>query len=144
MKKDFFKLARNMSLMSDFSRSHTGCVVVYKNKIIGTGFNCSKTHPLQRKYNKYRYTEDTPHTLHAEVHALCQIIGNKDINWGKVHVYLYREHKDGIRAYTRPCKSCMQLLKDTGIKNIHYTTEDGYAYEEIEWPWKYPIIMEVY
>lgn len=133
MKTDFFKHARNMSLMSDFSRSHTGCVVIYKNKIIGAGFNTSKTHPIQRKYNWIRFNcESSPHCMHAEVNALCTLIHDSDINWNKVHIYVYREHKNGIRAMARPCASCMQLIKDLGIRNIHYTTEDGYAYEVLE------------
>lgn len=131
---DFFRHAKNMSFMSDFYRSHTGCVVVYKNKIIGTGFNTCKTHPIQRKYNGFRFECDwSPHCMHAEVHALSQLINNSDINWSKVHVYVYREHKNGVRAIARPCKSCMQLIKDLGIKYIHYTTEDGYADEVIEY-----------
>lgn len=130
---DFFKHARNMSLMSDFHKSHTGCVVVYKNRIIEAGFNTCKTHPIQRKYNELRFScEWSPHYMHAEVHALSQLIHNNDINWSKVHIYVYREHKNGIRAMARPCKSCMQLIKDLGIKYIHYTTEDGHADEVIE------------
>lgn len=134
MKKDFFKHAKNMANMSDFYRSPTGCVVVYKNKIIGAGFNTCKTHPIQRKYNWLRFDcESSPHCMHAEVNALCTLMHNKDINWDKVNVYVYREHKNGVRAMARPCKSCMQLIKDLGIKYIHYTTEDGYAFEEIDY-----------
>lgn len=132
MNNTYFKHARNMSLMSDFARSHTGCVVVCKGKIISTGFNSTKTHPIQKYYNKLRFDAETPHSLHSETHALCQIMNNKDIDWNKVHIYLYREHKNGVKAMARPCKSCMQLIKDLNIKYIHYTTEDGYAFEEIK------------
>ena len=129
----YFKHAKNMSKMSDFHRSHIGCVVVYKNKIIGTGFNSSKTHPIQRVYNRVRFECDqTPHTLHSEIHALCPLMDSTDINWSKAHVYVYREHKNGVRAMARPCPSCMRFIKDLGIKNIHYTTEDGFADETLD------------
>lgn len=32
----------------------------------------------------------------------------------------------------RPCASCMQAIKDLGIREIYYTTNDGYSYEKIE------------
>lgn len=132
MQPTFFKHARNMSLMSNFHKCHMGCVVVYKNKVIGTGFNSSKTHPVQKEYNKLRFNcEQSPHTLHSEIHALYPLMNDKSIEWKKVHVYVYREHKDGVRAMARPCKSCMQLIKDLGIRYVHYTTEDGFATEEI-------------
>lgn len=31
-----------------------------------------------------------------------------------------------------PCPSCMAAIKDLGIRHIYYTTNDGYAYEEVE------------
>lgn len=134
-KKNFFKYAYNMSLLSDFPRKHIGCIVTYKNKVISAGFNCSKTHPIQRKYNKIRFDcDNTPHKMHAEVNALAPIINNTDINWSKVQVYTYKEHKSGIRALARPCPACMELIKDLGIRFINYTTEDGYASEEIQYP----------
>lgn len=33
---------------------------------------------------------------------------------------------------SRPCPSCMAAIKDLGIRNIYYTTNDGYIYERIE------------
>lgn len=32
----------------------------------------------------------------------------------------------------RPCLSCMAAIKDIGIKDIYYTTNDGYSYERLE------------
>ena len=31
----------------------------------------------------------------------------------------------------RPCPACMAAIKDFGIKNIYYTTDDGMAYENV-------------
>lgn len=30
----------------------------------------------------------------------------------------------------RPCPACMSAIKELGIKNIYYTTDNGYAYEK--------------
>lgn len=106
-----------------------GCVLVKKNKVISTGFNSTKTHPIQKMYNKERYECDTtPHTIHAEVSAISHVI-HKNINWSNVEVYIYREHKNGNLAMARPCKACMKLIQNLGIKRIHYTTSEGYATE---------------
>ena len=131
IKYKYFKLAKNIAELSDFPRSHIGCVVVYKGKVISTGYNCTKTHPLQKVYNGERFEDDsTPHSLHAETHALC-LIRNVDIDWNKVVIYNYRQHKDGSYGLARPCKSCMKLIRDFGVRKICYTTNDGFAEEEI-------------
>lgn len=128
----FFTLAKNASMCSDFNKQRLGCVITYKNRVISSGFNCCKTHPLQKKYNKYRFpTDNTPHTLHAEIYALAPLV-DCDIDWSRVEVYIYRSHKDGSLGLARPCKSCMALIKTLGIKKIHYTTENGYATEYIK------------
>ena len=62
----YFKAAKAMSKLSDYKQK-IGCVVVYKHRIISSGFNHHKTNPLQKKYNKYRFDEDTGfHSVHAE------------------------------------------------------------------------------
>jgi len=112
-----------------YHRYHIGCVVVEKGKIISSGFNSTKTHPIQKTYNIERFTSDaTPHTLHAEISALSHVI-NKDVNWDNVELYIYREFRNGNVALAKPCKSCMKLIKELGIKKIHYTTYDGYCTE---------------
>ena len=131
MKQRYFDLARNVSTLSDFQRIHIGCVVLYKGKVIGSGYNCCKSHPLQRRYNRERFSEDsTPHSMHAELHALCGLRG-ASIDWNKVILYVYRQRRDGSLGCARPCKSCLKLIKDMGIHHICYTTDDGYAEEVI-------------
>ena len=135
MKVDrLFKFAKNMAEMSDFERQQVGCVAVYKNKIIGMGFNSTKTHPLQKEYNKVRFTGDySPHCMHAEVHALMPI-RNMDIDWSKVKVYTYRICKGNPNkgALARPCPSCQAFMRDLGIKHIYYTTSTTPVHEILD------------
>lgn len=125
--------ALNASTESDFHRYHIGCVVAYKNKILSSSCNTSKTHPLQKKFNKVRFEDEaTPHSLHAEIHALSKILDN-DVDWKNVTVYIARRRKkDGKNGMARPCPSCMKLMQELGIRNIVYTTDFGIAQEEIE------------
>lgn len=118
--------------MSDFKRVHIGCIAVYKNQILSVGYNTNKTHPLQKKYNKFRNinydnVEPIPF-LHAEMSCLLQI-REMDIDFNKVELYIYREDRNGNLSMCRPCKACMKMIDTLGIKNIYYTTNNGYAKE---------------
>ena len=55
-----------------------------------------------------------------------------DIDFGKVKLYVYRIRKDQPYGLSRPCPSCMAAIRDIGIKDIYYTTDNGYAYERME------------
>jgi len=129
----FFQEAKDVAKLSTFYKCHTGCVIVYKNRIISSGCNSTKTHPLQRKYNKERFDDDnTPHYMHAEVQALTNLINDDSIKWKKVHIYNYRISKNKY-AISRPCASCMALIKHLGIHHLHYTTNDGFTYEFLDY-----------
>lgn len=132
----YFEKAKQIAMVSDFPKIHVGCVAVYKGSIIGIGCNTNKTHPTQRYYNRFRIPdgEDISMTympkLHAEIHCLNQI-KNVDINFSKVKLYIYRIRGDQPFGMARPCPSCMAAIKDLGIRDIYYTTNEGYAYEQI-------------
>lgn len=128
-KKDekFFEKATELASHSDL-HVKMGCVVVYKGRVIADGYNQTKTHPLQATYDLERedIEEGTPnvHSLHAESSALFKI-KDLDIKWNKVEVYISRPLKCRPYGLARPCKSCQKLIRDLGIKKIHYTTDDN-------------------
>ena len=132
MKKDkaYFNIAREVSHLSDFPKAKIGCCAVYKHKIISTGFNSQRTSPLQKKYNKYRFSADTNHSCHAEISCLKPLIGRNDINFKNVTLYIYRENKNGTPLLSRPCCSCEKLIRDLKIKKVFFSTYGGYASEE--------------
>ena len=128
----YFKKARQIANISDYKKQHVGCVAVYQGQVIGLGCNCNKTHPMQKFYNKYRMPSDymLP-KLHAEISCINQI-KHLDINFSKVKLYIYRIRKDQPFGLARPCPSCMAAIRDLGIRDIYYTTNDGYVYEKLE------------
>ena len=131
--KRFFEITRLISYTSEYKRIKIGAIVVKKNKIISVGVNSYKTHPIQRRYNIFRFnifTTDTAHTLHAEIQALVNIPYGTELS--DLTLYTYRENRDGKLAKSRPCPSCMNLIKDIGIKKICYTTDEGYAIEYLK------------
>ena len=128
----YFQKAHQIATISDYKKTHVGCVAVYQGQVIGLGCNCNKTHPAQKFYNKYRNPSDSllP-KLHAEISCLNQI-RHLNINFTKVKLYIYRIRKDQPYGLSRPCLSCMAAIKDLGIRDIYYTTNDGYSYERLE------------
>lgn len=127
----YFAAAKAISELGTFPRIKIGCVAVYKHKIISSGFNSCKTSPIQKKYNAYRFSANTPHYLHAEVSCLKPLIGRKDIDFKNVELFLYRENAKHELALSRSCPSCMRLISDLGIRYINYTTDNGYCLERI-------------
>lgn len=131
--KRFFEITRLISYTSEYKRIKIGAIVVKKNKVISVGVNSYKTHPIQKKYNRFRFNifkTDTAHTLHAEIQALVNIPYGTELE--DLSIYIYREHRDGKLAKSRPCPSCLSFIKDLGIKKICYTTDEGYAIEYLK------------
>lgn len=126
----FFNKARQVAKISDFKKVHIGCVAVYQGQIIGVGCNTNKTHPLQAQYNRLRGDEWIRHSVHAEIACLNQI-KNMNLKWSKVKLYIFRARSDKPFGMSRPCPACMAAIKDMGIKNIYYTSDEGYIYEVI-------------
>ena len=126
----YVSFAKSASQYSDFCGEkvsrHTGCVMVYKNKVISVGWNTSKEHPLQKKYNKERGfdTDVSKNSLHAEMYALIKSEG-LEIDWSKVIMFVYREHADGGLAMAKPCEACEKAIADRGIKTVFYTSKYG-------------------
>ena len=128
----YFDKARQIANISDYNKIHIGCVAVYQGQIIGLGCNCNKTHPTQKYYNQYRKQSDSMlPKLHAEISCLNQI-KHLNINFAKVKLYIYRIRNDQPFGLSRPCPSCMAAIKDLGIRDIYYTTNECYSYERLE------------
>ena len=130
-RRAYFEAAKAMAQLSDFPRVTVGAVAVYKHHIISSGYNSKKTAPIQKKYNIYRFTEETTHSLHAELKCLKPLIGRRDIDFKHVDLYVYRIGKNDTELLARPCPSCMKLITELGIRNIYYTTNSGYSHENI-------------
>ena len=128
----YFLKARQVATISDYYKTHIGCVAVYQGQVIGLGCNTNKTHPVQKFYNRYREPSDTMlPKLHAEISCINQI-KHLNINFAKVKLYIYRIRKDQPCGMARPCPSCMAAIRDLGIRDIYYTTNEGYSYERLD------------
>lgn len=133
----YFQKARCIATISDFPKIHVGCIAIYQGSIIGIGCNTNKTHPIQKYYNRFRIGKDFTESesllpkMHAEINCI-KGIRNLDIDFSKVKLYIYRIRKDQVYGIARPCPSCMAAIKDLGITDIYYTTDSGFAHENIK------------
>lgn len=131
----FFHHARNACEFSDHERARLGSVLVYKNRIVAMGHNYQhKTSPLQKRLNRLRGFDPNAtycvNSIHAEVACINNAKG-LDIDYSKASIFVYRILKDGSRALAKPCPACMGLIREMGIKNIYYTTFEGWEHLEI-------------
>ena len=121
-----FQKAKAASTLSDFPNHKLGAVMMLGNKVLAVGYNITKTHPIQKKYNIERgYDPDVKNNgqIHAEM--MC-LINTKylDVDWSRVSLYIYREHKDHTTAIAKPCPACEKAIRERGINQVYFTTEE--------------------
>lgn len=99
-----------------------GAVVVDKRgNPLAYGFNSySKTHPIQKLYNKN--INDDAIFLHAEISALVKCINVPQEAYGMI---VARLGKDGKIKLAKPCRGCFAAIKDSKINKVYYTNDKG-------------------
>lgn len=123
-----FDVARDLAATSNHPKAHIGAVLLSGRDIISVGVNGRKSHPLQKHYNTFRFSDERAHhMMHAELEAIVR--GRSFMRDDNV-MYIYRQLRTGDQGMCRPCNGCIQALKDHKIGRIFYTTYEGYAYEE--------------
>ena len=119
---------------SEFHHFKTGCVITYKRHIVSTAHNVERTTPAQKKYNKLRNfnnndNREPEHKTHAEILAIQRIsyTAMLQTEWSRASIYVARIAPGlpkGV-GLARPCPACMEAIRDLGIKNIFYTSNEG-------------------
>lgn len=122
----YFKQARKEASKSTHDKAHIGAVIVIGNYVVSRGFNKAKTHPFQARLDIEQNYHCKNAKLHAEVSALLNS-GKADLT--NAEIYVYREDKHGHIASSKPCVSCTEALKIAGVREVFYTTREGYAFE---------------
>ena len=120
--KDFFLKSKEVSHLSDH-RCKIGASVIHKNKIISSACNQRFIwDSLTRLYNPFS-------SIHAETSAILKVKNKKILK--ECVMFIYRERKDGSLGMCRPCKTCQRIMKSFGLLKVHYTSPEGYHYEEL-------------
>lgn len=114
----FFELARRISFKSSHHPA-MGAIITFKGKVLGLGYNSTKTHP--RSNHSFSMT-------HAELSA---ILNARLEDFSGCEIYIYRELKNGQPAPAKPCIHCSKMLKSLNFKNIHYSDYESFKSERI-------------
>lgn len=110
---------------SSKSKKKVGAVLLHKNKVISQGVNQdTKTHPLQAKLAEMVGLDEKIY-LHAEISALVKCKSEVDTI---VVARLGGHYGDELRN-AKPCPICSLALKEAGIENVYYSTDDGFLYQ---------------
>ena len=83
-----------------------------------------KTHPFQARLAE-RVGLFEKIYLHAEIHALVNARANADT----IVVTRMGGHSHDELRMAKPCPVCSLALEEAGIKNIIYSTNDGFLYK---------------
>ena len=111
----FLSVARYFAARSRSRKKH-GAVVVKSGRVLGTGYNKDRNHPLFISPEHIK-----PHcSRHAEMEAI------KDANHkvGGAVLYVARVNNQGKDRYSKPCKLCEVAIMAYKIKKVIYTQDE--------------------
>lgn len=110
----FISVAAKIAEKSTMQQKH-GAVIVYKNKIIATGFN----HTCDYMNSNY--------SIHAEVAAISQIFYNKQLlELCDIYVVRIAPAFNNCLKNSKPCKNCTKFINKYKLRNTYYSTNDLY------------------
>ena len=103
--------------------------IIYKNRLIATGLNCNKTHPLNLRNRKIsRLTgEDYSNQKQtcSELNAILKLKRLTNIDTRKCTLVNLRYDRNDNKALAKPCMSCTSLLKYHNFKQVIWSTNNG-------------------
>lgn len=130
LKREFLRQAFAVALSSN-SQIKMGSIIIKKKKVISASSNYDyKTHPIQswwahktaevhgEVFSKRIY-------LHAEIGALIKTKEDADT----IVICRVGGHSGRELRNARPCVICEGFIRHSGIKHIHYSTNQGFLYE---------------
>lgn len=115
MLSEAIELARNNDV-EDLPRM--AAIISKRKRVISTGLNSRKTHPLMKKYTNNHLKI----YMHAEIAAINNALKthSKEELRG-ADIFVARVLKNGSRAVAKPCPVCQKALDDFGITGVYWT-----------------------
>jgi deoxycytidylate deaminase len=121
----FLKIARRQCQKST-KKIKIGAVLVRKGRVLNKAHNNDKSHPLQKKLNNLRFSDEyfecCSHTQHAEFRCLVPFF-NKGIDLSDCSLFVYRENSKGQLGNCKPCPACSWMIEQLNIKRVIYIDE---------------------
>lgn len=119
--KYYLDYAANIAMKSNMNHKH-GAVIVYKKKIIATGYN----YIINSYYHNF--------SIHAEVSAILSIKNNPHYKTilSECELYVVRIGPKCLfktLKYSKPCCNCQKTINKYDIKKAFYST--NYEYDKL-------------
>ncbi len=92
-----------------------GSVIVKGGRVISTGLNKERSHP---RIVSSEHIKDHC-SVHAEIDAIKKA---KDVSGATI--YVARVNRRGEQRDSKPCSRCYEVIRNSGIKKIIYTTSE--------------------
>ena len=116
LSKKVYELALQSSGIADSQYRLAAIMVNKKGIIVSKGTNSYKTHPLFKKFYKYPYH-------HAEGSCIINR-GINNIDSSDI-IFVARVGKKDTLLLAKPCKSCQELIRFVGIREVYYSNANG-------------------
>ena len=98
--------------------------ILYKNRLISTGLNVNKTHPMNLRITGEDYS-DQKQTC-SELNAILKLKRLTNIDTRKCTLVNLRYDRNDKIALAKPCSSCQSLLRYHNFKQVIWSTNNGY------------------
>lgn len=129
--KIFAQLEQIAANVEPVAAARIAAALVYRNEVLAVGHNKFKSHPFQKQYAKH----EGAIYLHAENDCLINArkLYSDDII-SKSTMYILRVKRpfegssDFVRGMAKPCKGCQRALTVFDIKNVYFTTDEGFDF----------------
>lgn len=113
----YLNVARALAKRSEEKKKH-GAVVIKSGRVVGYGFNKFKNHT--------DYIPEELIKVHCSRHAEEVAIKCAGANARGATLYVARVNRADQDRNSKPCRICADLIKNSGIKRVVYTTEKIY------------------
>jgi tRNA(Arg) A34 adenosine deaminase TadA len=126
----FINMAANLAQdIGQFGNARVYALAVYKNEIIGSGFNSSKSHPIALKFAR-NHNKDCifPHSEVMALHAASKRLDLNDFKKVTLYVARVKQEKRGgpfIWGLAKPCEGCERAIQAFGVKRVVFTTDNS-------------------
>jgi len=128
----FLDMARKLAESKGACGYRMGAILVQKSQIISTGYNRSCGNIPPDIFNTHRKSSLLG-ILHAEIDAILGVLPGLNAQLdSRTKIYVSGISKAGNPIIAMPCKNCIRVLWNCGIKRIYYSTKIGYEYLRLE------------
>ncbi len=103
---EFLSIAKKSPVHSKFV-----AIIIFRNKVISTGFNYVKDISSKNALEKY---EPNKHSVHAERDAIMKVKNKTILN--KCRIIIYKMTHSGVIKECGPCEMCFKLLNKYSLK----------------------------